>query len=155
MYDIQHCFICHPSDFTMSEDAGIEPRTVATTALAVRRPNHSARSHPHGQHCLYLVIISDQWGGGGGWTGEGWVGEQVGLPLLLHFRLCGWVHAYKILSPWLGHIVDPSIEFSHRPVSLCSSLAGWCGNPMPCSRLYPPCQRLKIWPLEGNCLWGE
>ncbi len=47
MYDIQHCFICSPSDFTMSEDAGIEPRTVATTALAVRRSNHSARSHSH------------------------------------------------------------------------------------------------------------
>ncbi len=31
----------------MSEDAGIEPRTVATTSLAVRRSNHSARSHPH------------------------------------------------------------------------------------------------------------
>jgi hypothetical protein len=30
----------------VSEDAGIEPRTVATTALAVRRSNHSARSHP-------------------------------------------------------------------------------------------------------------
>ncbi len=27
------------------EDAGIEPRTAATTALAVRRSNHSARSH--------------------------------------------------------------------------------------------------------------
>jgi hypothetical protein len=40
MYDIQHCFICRPSDFTVSEDAGIEPRTVATTALAVRRFNH-------------------------------------------------------------------------------------------------------------------
>jgi hypothetical protein len=26
---------------------GIEPRTVATTALTVRRSNHSARSHPH------------------------------------------------------------------------------------------------------------
>ncbi len=26
-----------PSDFTVSEDAGIEPRTVATSALAVRR----------------------------------------------------------------------------------------------------------------------
>ncbi len=25
---IQHCFICHPSDSTVSEDAGIEPRTV-------------------------------------------------------------------------------------------------------------------------------
>jgi hypothetical protein len=29
-----------------SEDAGIEPRTVATSAMAVRRSNHSARSHP-------------------------------------------------------------------------------------------------------------
>jgi len=46
MYNIQHCFICHPSDSTVSEDAGIEPRTVATTALAVIRSNHSARSYP-------------------------------------------------------------------------------------------------------------
>jgi len=45
MYDIQHCFICRPSDSTVSEDARIEPRTVATTALAVRRSNHTARSH--------------------------------------------------------------------------------------------------------------
>ncbi len=47
-FDIQHCFICRPSGSTVSEDAGIEPRTVfATTALAVRRSNHSAWSHPH------------------------------------------------------------------------------------------------------------
>ncbi len=31
----------------MPTDAGIEPRTVATGALAVRRSNHKARSHPH------------------------------------------------------------------------------------------------------------
>jgi hypothetical protein len=30
------CFICRPSDSTVSEDAGIEPRTVSTSALAVR-----------------------------------------------------------------------------------------------------------------------
>ena len=42
MYDIQHCFICRPSDSTVSEDAGIEPRTVATTALTVKRSNPSA-----------------------------------------------------------------------------------------------------------------
>jgi hypothetical protein len=30
MYVIQHCFICHPSDSTVSEDAMIEPRTDAT-----------------------------------------------------------------------------------------------------------------------------
>jgi hypothetical protein len=43
MYDIQHCFICRPSDSTVSEDTGIETRTVATTtALAVRRSNHWA-----------------------------------------------------------------------------------------------------------------
>jgi hypothetical protein len=66
MYDIQHCFICRPSDFTVSEDAWIEPRTVATTALAVRRSNHSARSHPHlvsssfcdGKYSLFLIIES-------------------------------------------------------------------------------------------------
>jgi hypothetical protein len=47
MYDIQHCFICHPSDSTVLKDAGIEPRTVATKALAVRHCSHSAGSHPH------------------------------------------------------------------------------------------------------------
>jgi hypothetical protein len=47
MYCIQHCFICRPSDSTVSEDAEIEPRTVATSAFAVRRSNNSARSHPH------------------------------------------------------------------------------------------------------------
>jgi hypothetical protein len=46
MIAIQYCFICCLSDSTVSEDAGIVPRTVATTALAVRRSNHSARSHP-------------------------------------------------------------------------------------------------------------
>jgi hypothetical protein len=46
-YLIQHCFICRFSDptSTVSEDAGIERRTVATSALAVRYSNHSARSH--------------------------------------------------------------------------------------------------------------
>ncbi len=35
-----------PSDSTVSEDARMEPRTVATLTLAVRRFNHYARSHP-------------------------------------------------------------------------------------------------------------
>ncbi len=43
LYNIQHCFICRPSDSTVPTDAGIEPRTVATSALAVRRSNHQAR----------------------------------------------------------------------------------------------------------------
>jgi hypothetical protein len=38
MYFIQHCFVCRSSDSTVSEDAGIEPRIVATLALtAVRK----------------------------------------------------------------------------------------------------------------------
>ncbi len=40
-------FICRPLDSIVSEDAGIKPRTVETTALAVRCSNYSARSHPH------------------------------------------------------------------------------------------------------------
>ncbi len=39
-YYIQHCFICRPSDSTVPTDAGIEPRTVATGALAARCSNH-------------------------------------------------------------------------------------------------------------------
>ncbi len=39
LYYIQNCFICRPSDPTVPPDAGIEPRTVATGALAVRRSN--------------------------------------------------------------------------------------------------------------------
>jgi hypothetical protein len=47
IYVIQHCFIDCPTDSNVSEDAGIEPRTVATVALTARRSNHSARSHSH------------------------------------------------------------------------------------------------------------
>jgi hypothetical protein len=39
-YNIQYCFICCPSDSTVPTDAGVEPRTVATGALEVRRSNH-------------------------------------------------------------------------------------------------------------------
>jgi hypothetical protein len=45
---ILHCLFGRLSDFTVSEDAGIEPRTVATLALTARRSNHLARSHPQG-----------------------------------------------------------------------------------------------------------
>jgi hypothetical protein len=45
MYFIQHCFICRLSDYTVTKDAGIEPRTIATSALAIRRSSHSATSH--------------------------------------------------------------------------------------------------------------
>jgi hypothetical protein len=54
MYVIQYCFICRPSDYTVSEDAGIEPRTVATLALTARRSNYLARYHPMGNVSLYL-----------------------------------------------------------------------------------------------------
>jgi hypothetical protein len=38
---IPFCFICSPSDISVSKDAGIEPRTVATLVLlAVRHSNH-------------------------------------------------------------------------------------------------------------------
>ncbi len=46
-----------PSDSNVSEDAGTEPRTVATSALAVKRSNHSARSHP--QYNLLRLVGSE------------------------------------------------------------------------------------------------
>ncbi len=61
MYDIQHCFICRPSDSTVSEDAGIELRTFATTALAVRRSKQSARSHQQSARSHPLINICKHW----------------------------------------------------------------------------------------------
>jgi hypothetical protein len=54
MYVIQHCFMCCTTDSNVSEDAGIEPRTVATLALTARRSNHTARSQPHSATVLVL-----------------------------------------------------------------------------------------------------
>ncbi len=52
IYFFQHCFICRPSNFTVSEYAAwLEPRTVAALALAVRHSNLSTRCHPHSTRC--------------------------------------------------------------------------------------------------------
>jgi hypothetical protein len=65
MHDIQHCFICRPSDSIVAEDAGFEPRIVAKTAylLASRRSNHSARSNflsffsPTCRSCVEIYVL--------------------------------------------------------------------------------------------------
>ncbi len=43
---VQHSFISRPSDSFASEDAGIEPKTAETWALAIGSSNHSAMSQP-------------------------------------------------------------------------------------------------------------
>ena len=61
MYFFQHCFFCRPSYYTVSQDAGTDPKTRATNALAVRRSNHSARTNFPMKKCdveiFYLRII--------------------------------------------------------------------------------------------------
>jgi hypothetical protein len=61
MYVIQHLLVCLLVDSTVSEDAGIEPNTVTTLALAVGHSYHSATSHPRKQFCrvFSVVIIRD------------------------------------------------------------------------------------------------
>ncbi len=69
-YCTLHCFIRHPSDSTVSEDAGIEHRTVATLALAVRRSNNSARSYLLGYSSrshLYYSGLRSCFPGHSGW----------------------------------------------------------------------------------------
>jgi hypothetical protein len=59
MYVIRHCFICRLSDSTVSEEAGIDPTTVANMALTARRSNHSVRSHSElnsANHQNYKVL---------------------------------------------------------------------------------------------------
>ncbi len=80
LYFIHNCFICRPSDSTVPEDARIEPRTVATWVLDVRRCNHSTRSHPENSineklrldqssgfwFSLLILSFAAYCGGGGG-----------------------------------------------------------------------------------------
>jgi hypothetical protein len=47
IYVIKHGFICRPSDFTVSEDAGIEPKTVATLALTTKNALTTRLDHSH------------------------------------------------------------------------------------------------------------
>ncbi len=63
MYFIQHCFICRPSDYTVPEDDGIEIRTVATLALAVRCSLTTGLDLIHTALCVYQLAEA----GGGGW----------------------------------------------------------------------------------------
>jgi len=60
-YFIQHWFICRLSDSTVLEDAGIEPRKVATSTLAVRRYNHSARSRTISEYWYAPADGGVQW----------------------------------------------------------------------------------------------
>ncbi len=57
MYVIQHCFICRPSGFPVSKDAGFEHRTFATLTLTTRCASHLARSHPHSAR-FHTVVAS-------------------------------------------------------------------------------------------------
>jgi hypothetical protein len=58
-YFLQQCFICRPTDFTVPEDAGVEPRTdtVATLALAIRRSNQMAIDVIHQKFPSWLTFI--------------------------------------------------------------------------------------------------
>ncbi len=53
---IQHYIICRPSDSSVLDDAGIEPRTVSTLALPVRCSNHSACCYKFHQVKIYSVF---------------------------------------------------------------------------------------------------
>jgi hypothetical protein len=47
-YNIQHCFICRPSDSTVQTDAGTEPRTVAIgkrNDYNVKRNDNNVKRH--------------------------------------------------------------------------------------------------------------
>ncbi len=73
MYFIQHCFVWRPSDSTVSEDAGIEPRTLA---VAVRPFSGRGRLYIGSiiitTFSLYTRAYPGRWGRAPGISPEAW-----------------------------------------------------------------------------------
>jgi hypothetical protein len=115
MYDIQHCFICSPSDSNVSEDAGIEPRTVATTVLAFRLSNNAAISHPQRGYISskrgYISSI-----GGISHPQRGYISSTARL-YLIHTRLCliSTTRLYRIHNEAISHPHAVNLQY----ISLC------------------------------------
>jgi hypothetical protein len=136
MYDIQHCFICRPSDSTVSEDAGIEPRTVAFPALAVtvktfftKRFNVNPEKHFEGGFLrnrfstltLWKSIhpmkkkTRKRWGGGGPITSQLITKEYFGIHIDFDFGLLSMLY---IFFPYN----QSSVGAYGEPSSLCQQL---------------------------------
>jgi len=128
---IQHCFICRLSNSTVSENAGIDARTVATLALAVRCSDNFARSHPLLlAGFLRAIATAFPWG----WSSTNpwgllWVcSSTLDEPIFELFEI--WLLFYGqnrqrnpvsvTLVPQMGAKNQVGIGLSYRPASLCS-----------------------------------
>jgi len=146
MYFIQHCLICRPSDSTASKDARIEPRTVATSALAVRGSNHSATYRPQlGYISSTLGYISSTLGYISSTLGYisstlGYISSiSYGLYKNSQFEYCQRLTLRRFNSPgWNCWPEPPSGDCQTRP----PSPARW-----------PPPQ--TGWPLPPMLRWKE
>jgi hypothetical protein len=62
LYAIQHCFICRPSDSTVSEDAGIEPALTARLDLIHESQAKTEIIFKSSTHTLYSLGLCRQLG---------------------------------------------------------------------------------------------
>jgi len=89
-YFIQHCFICRPSDYTVTvetrNETRNEPRTVVTLALVIRS-NRSARS----QDLIHTRLIS--------WQDGLYVRQPNSFPTNRYPKNAGIIH---FMIRWLG-----------------------------------------------------
>jgi len=108
MYVIPHCFICRRSDSIVSEDDGIEPRTIVTLSLTVRRSNYSVRSHPHFIYIYPKVkIILFRNDRVGGRVGDRRLPAHAHSPGGGHDSPEGWIQVKQILIDYI--LIDPKI----------------------------------------------
>ncbi len=99
-----------------AEDAGIEPRTVATKALAVGRSNHSARSHPHNATHYYLQCFGSVfiWYGSGS-NILGWIPIRIQSRIRVLITKKSEKFTAKKIFFWGGG--DQKLQFTYPLVS--------------------------------------
>ncbi len=151
----QHCFICRSSDSTVSPDAGIEPRTVATLALDVRRSSHLATSHPllgyiSSTARLHLIHCSA--------TSHpllGYISSTTRLHLI-HYSATSHPHYSATSHPvhycTRLHLIFCSLVLTQRPTLFWCCL-NWLKSPPPSPHLVS--QNLSFLSLSFSFLFGE
>ncbi len=116
IYVIQHCFICRPSDSTVSEDAGIEPRTLSYIYI---KNVYMMTNRLDWWGTKYSLSLVSWWATDGSNFQLGWVGGGRGHKIKnkLNGMRISFVIIFFLFSKWnISFFCLPGFSKPFRPL---------------------------------------